>query len=93
MSLGHTCPECGTSGWMHRDAERQRDQLRWMYFDVERLARDNGKLRYELDVAREADKREGAYLRRKVVKQAKVISKLEGKLRKRGQQPYDEPTT
>jgi vacuolar-type H+-ATPase subunit I/STV1 len=83
------CPECGADRWKARDAVRTYERLRQKTRDVEKLARENGLLTYQLAEARQAVSEVQSRLQRKIVKQARVIRKFEERLREAKQKPYE----
>jgi phage-related minor tail protein len=90
MKPGHVCPECGTTGWETRDYQRVLQDLRNARSDLERLARDNGLLTYQLAAAKAKTKEETSWLMSKVDKQRRVIARLERRWRETiGAGPYE----
>ncbi len=80
------CEECGADRWFARDASRTRENLDTKIRDVEDLARSNGLLTYRLKEAEAKNARSQSQMQRKIIKQARVIRRLEVRLK--GQAPY-----
>jgi hypothetical protein len=83
------CPECGGDRYRARMAQRDLEAAQRHRRSAEDIARENGLLRYKLAVA-ETELRDSQSLQqRKIVRQARAIRRLEEKLRKRGEKPYE----
>jgi hypothetical protein len=72
-----------------RDAKRVSEALSRKIGDAENLARENGLLRYQRDTAQAAAREAQSLLQRKVVRQARVIRRLEERLRALNAKPYE----
>ena len=82
------CPECGGDRYLARDAQRNLEAAQRHHLTAEKIARENGLLRYRLTVAQAETHETRSQLQRKIVRQSRAIQSLEAKLRKHGQQPY-----
>lgn len=83
------CTECGADSWQSRAFERLNRRNVELQTDVERLARENGLLRWRVEDAKAQGVSELGSLQRKVRRQARVIVRLEKRLRAAGQRPYE----
>jgi hypothetical protein len=89
VSEPRQCPECGCDRWRARDADRTSERLRQKARDAEELARANGLLRYQLAEAQAGVKEVQSRLQRKIIRQARVIRRMEERLRHAGRKPYE----
>lgn len=83
------CPECGCDRWAMRDAQRRMDLTSFLYRRVEKLAADNGLLTYRLKVIEIEHRDALSRVSRKIVRQARVIVRMEAKLRALKAKPYE----
>lgn len=89
MTPPRVCPECGADRWKMKDASRTFERLSAKTRDVEKLARENGLLRYKLEIAEAEYRDHQSHQSRKIVRQARVIKRLEERLRAAGVRPYE----
>lgn len=83
------CPECGSDRWKVQAFDRLSRRAEQLGRDVERLARENGLLIYQLRAAKDEVAVLQSSLQRKIVRQARAIVRLERKLRARGERPHE----
>lgn len=84
------CPECGCDRWKHREAERSTDRRYQLERDAEKLAARNGVLSFQ-NASQEVSHREHmSRALRKIQRQARVIVRLEKRLRDLKVKPYEE---
>lgn len=89
MTQERVCPECGGDRWKAREAERNFERAYRQRREAERIAEENGLLRYKLALAeREAAETAGLF-QRKITRQARVIRRLEERLKAAGHKPYE----
>ena len=82
------CPECGADRWKMREAHRAYDRAQQLDRDVQKLAAKNGVLTYQIRAQEEAHKDRMSRALRKIQRQARVIVRLEARLRALKAQPY-----
>jgi hypothetical protein len=82
------CPECGADRWKMRDATRLVEANLRLNEQVERLAARNGVLSHQLEVIALEHREHFSRGARKIARQARVIRRLEAKLREHGVPPY-----
>jgi hypothetical protein len=83
------CPHCGADRWKMRDSNRIYEESQRKGRDAEKLARENGLLRYRLETAEAKAREAQSRLQRKIVKQARVIRRFEERWAKLGKPPYE----
>lgn len=86
------CPECGGDLWKSRDYARVLRDLGYQRREAEKLAAENGILRSQARMREVALKDSNSAHQQKIARQAKAIRRLEEKLRKRGERPYEDTT-
>lgn len=72
-----------------RSAKDTLARLRRERENVEKLARDNGLLRFRLETQKADAQEHQSSQARKIIRQARVIKRLEERLRAAGQRPYE----
>lgn len=87
--ISRVCPDCGTDRFAQRRLEHERQENATIRHAADRIARDNGRMRLELEKLRLERAELQSRLQRKIVRQSKAITRLEAKLREAGQKPYE----
>lgn len=84
------CEECGSDRWVARDAQMRFAAAQRMNDAAQKIARENGELRLRVAVL-EAERNEiQGLLQRKITRQARVIRRMEERLRELGRKPYED---
>lgn len=83
------CPECGISSWVVKDHDRIVQEKLEIGQRFKNLRATHGRDQAEWDLREISLTESMKYLQRKVRKQADVITKLENKLKKFKQRPYE----
>lgn len=83
------CPECGSDRWKMREADRNFDRRIQIERDVEKLAARNGVLEYRLKAQEQTHRDHTSRALRKINRQARVIKRLEERLRALNARPYE----
>lgn len=84
------CPECGCDRWAMRDAIRQSQRVTRLERDVRKLAGENGVLIYQARVKDDEHSDHMSRSLRKINRQARVIKRLEERLRALNAKPYED---
>lgn len=84
------CPECGCDRWKMRQADRLYDANLNLHESLKKAAAENGILKYQATLAEAEHRAHTSRLSRKVIKQARVIVRLEARLRALKQRPYED---
>lgn len=84
------CPECGCDRWRMRDADRLYDANMRYSRQVEKLAAEKGILTHQMTVQEHEHRDHMARLSRKISRQARVIVRLEARLRALKARPYED---
>lgn len=82
------CPECGCDRWKMREAARNADYAEQKARDAEKLAAKNGVLSYRMRVQADEHRDHISRALRKIQRQARVIKRLEARLRALEAAPY-----
>ncbi len=88
MAVSRQCSECGCDRWVARDAERARDRAQRAMEEAERMAAKAGVDSLRQKLAHEEDRDRVSRLQRKIQRQARVIVRLEARLRALNTRPY-----
>lgn len=89
QKVQRVCPECGGDRYRAKNAQRDLEAAQRHHKTAKDIARENGLLRYQLAVAEAQARDSHSALSRKVSRQARVIRRLEEKLRARSVKPYE----
>lgn len=84
------CPECGGDRWKAREAERNREAAYRQRREAEKIAEENGLLRYKLRLAEREAAETAGFFQRKITRQARVIRRLEERLKALDSKPYED---
>lgn len=87
--MPRVCEHCGSDTYKAENFDRVRDSLTKYRERCENLARRNGLLQVRLEISGADAVEERAGLQRKVNRQARVIRRLEDRLRKLGRKPHE----
>jgi hypothetical protein len=88
MAVSRQCPECGCDRWVARDAGRARDRAERTMEEAEKMAARAGVDYLRQKLARAEDRDHVSRLQRKIQRQARVIVRLEARLRALNAKPY-----
>lgn len=83
------CPECGCDRWQMRDAARKHEYALRMEREVNKLAARNGVLSWQIKAKDEEHRDHMGRALRKIQRQARVIKRMEERLRALNARPYE----
>lgn len=86
--MGRVCECCGSDTYKAEHFDDVRDRANREARAADRVASENGVLRLRLRMAEETHIEAQAGLQRKIARQARVIRRLEERLRERGDAPH-----
>jgi hypothetical protein len=90
--IPRVCPECGGDRYMAHEGKNYFDLALRHGIKAEGIARENGLLRYKLSIAESDASERVSGMQRKVIRQARVIRRLEERVKQLGAKPYEGAT-
>lgn len=83
------CPECGGDRYLARRADRDLERSYEMQRAARRMAAEAGVAKFQMDILKMDHEQRTAGMQRKITKQARVIRRLEERVKELGGKPYD----